>query len=52
MADRTITQRNARYRKRLVADRNWRRVEVMVPADRAGELRAFARRLRVAETPL
>ena len=45
MPDRTITQRNARYRKRLATDRNWRRVEVMVPADRADELRAFARRL-------
>ena len=51
MPDRTITQRNARYRKRLAADRNWRRVEVTVPADRADELRAFASRLRADETP-
>jgi hypothetical protein len=27
-------------------ERNWRRVEVFVPADRANELRAFARQLR------
>ena len=51
MTDRTITQRNARYRRRLAADRNWRRVEVIVPADKADELRDFARRLRAARTP-
>lgn len=47
MPDRTITERSARYRRKLVAHRNWRRVEVFVPADRAGELREFARRLRI-----
>jgi hypothetical protein len=44
--DRTITQRNARYRRRLAERQGLRRVEVFVPADRVGELRAFARGLR------
>jgi hypothetical protein len=46
MPDRTITQRSARYRRKLITDRNWRRVEVFVPAERVAELRQFARRLR------
>jgi hypothetical protein len=44
--DPTITQRNARYRRRLAEQQGMRRIEVFVPADRADELRAFARELR------
>lgn len=47
MRDHTITERSARYRRRLKAERDWRRVEVFVPADRADELREFARLLRL-----
>ena len=44
--DPTITQRNARYRRRLAERQGLRRVEVFVPAERIDELRAFARDLR------
>jgi hypothetical protein len=46
MRDRTITRRNARYRRRLAEDRGLQRIEVFVPEDRVEELKAFARRLR------
>lgn len=46
MTDRTITQRSARYRRKLTAERNWRRVEVFVPVARVEELKAFAQQLR------
>lgn len=49
--DRTITQRNARYRRRLAEQQGLRRVEVFVPEDRAEELRAFARELRERPRP-
>ena len=47
MPDRTITQRNARYRRRLAQRQGLRRIEVFVPEDRIHELKAFARSLRV-----
>jgi transcriptional regulator of acetoin/glycerol metabolism len=46
MPDKTITQRNARYRRRLAQQQGLRRIEVFVPEDRVDELRAFARSLR------
>jgi hypothetical protein len=50
MPDRTITQRNARYRRRL-AQHGLRRIEVFVPEDRIPELKAFARSLRTTSRP-
>lgn len=44
--DPTITQRNARYRRRLAEQQGLRRIEVFVPADRVEDVRAFARGLR------
>jgi hypothetical protein len=49
--DPTITQRNARYRRRLAEQQGVRRIEVFVPADRVDELRAFARELRERPRP-
>lgn len=49
--DRTITQRNARYRRRLAEQQGLRRIEVFVPADRVDELRAFARDMRGRPRP-
>lgn len=46
MKDRTITRRVARYRKKLALDRDWKRVEVFVPAGRAPELKTYAAYLR------
>lgn len=41
-----ITQRSARYRRKLASERGLRRVEVVVPADMADDLKSYAARLR------
>ncbi len=51
MPDRTITQRNARYRRRRAQQQGLRRIEVFVPEDRVEVLRAFARSLRDRPRP-
>jgi hypothetical protein len=45
MADPTITQRSARYRRKLIAERGMQRVEVIVPVSFAEDVRRFARSL-------
>ena len=41
-----ITQRSARYRKKLTGERGLRRVEVVIPADMVDDLKSYAAQLR------